>query len=317
MAIALSAIAAAWLLVNALYFSAGLLLLLLAAIAVSLYHDRKKMIARMERIIAGIRHSDFSFHFVSEKQDEFYRMAKEMDEALEIFRRRSYDAMREEAETKAWQKLIRVLTHEIMNSIAPIVSLSETLGEREPSAAPSEEEYAQMIRGMETINRRSKGLLVFVENYRKLTRIPEPAMQPIHLKNLLGSMQQLVASQRIRFSYNVYPEQLLLMADRNMLEQILLNLLKNAAEARQGQSECQISIAAAKEGDEIRISVADDGQGIQPDVIDKIFIPFYSTKQGGSGIGLNLCRQMMLKHNGKITVRSDEKGSVFSLYFPC
>ena len=308
---------AAWLFLTDLYFSAALVLLLLIGIAVSLYIDRKRMISRMERMIAGIRHSDFSYHFIEKHSgDELFRLSQEMDEALAAFRRQTHDAMLDEAETKAWQKLIRVLTHEIMNSIAPIISLSETLSERNIEAKPSREEYLQMKQAMQTIHRRSKGLLTFVDNYRSLTRISEPVLQPIPVKSMLDSLQRLVSLHQIHFSFQVYPEQLLLLADRDMLEQILINLLKNAHEACAQQPNPKIEVKAAKVGDEVIVSVIDNGSGIQPEVVEKIFIPFYTTKKDGSGIGLNLCRQMMLRHKGHIGVKTNEKGSEFSLHFP-
>lgn len=285
--------------------------------AISVYHDRRKLIYRMERMISSIRNSDFSYHLPENNQnDELNRLAQEMNEALEIFRSRAHSAMMDEAEPQAWQKLISVLTHEIMNSIAPIISLSETLSEQEVSRETDTEEYRVMRQAMETIHRRSRGLLVFVENYRKLTRLPQPSLQPIHLSSFLQSLQQLNSANNSHFTYSVYPEQLLLMADREMLEQMLINLLKNAKEACEGQSEVKIDVKAQKVGDEIQLIVSDNGSGISPDAIDKIFMPFFSTKKTGSGIGLSLCRQVMIRHKGKISVQSDKKGSRFILEFP-
>lgn len=173
-----------------------------------------------------------------------------------------------------------------------------------------------MRQAMETIYRRSRGLLVFVENYRKLTRLPQPSLQPIHLSSFLQSLQQLNSANDIHFTYSVYPEQLLLMADREMLEQMLINLLKNAKEACEEQSEVKIDVKAQKVGDEVQLIVSDNGSGISPDATDKIFIPFFSTKKTGSGIGLSLCRQVMIRHKGKISVQSDKRGSRFTLEFP-
>ena len=144
------------------FFSAVLVLLVLIALSVSLYHDRKKLIGRMERMIGGIRHSDFTTRFVEGAPgDELSRLMNEMDEALEVFRKRLNDSMMEEAEVKAWQKLISVLTHEIMNSIAPIISLSETLSE-DTGSETDPERYQVMQKAMETIHRK-KGLLTFVK----------------------------------------------------------------------------------------------------------------------------------------------------------
>lgn len=315
-AIVLLSLLGAWLCLEMLYFSAILVLLLIVALSVSLYYDRKKLIGKIDRMIAGIRHSDFSYHFTdTASKDELNRLYREMNEALDIFRSRTQHSMIDEAETQAWQKLISVLTHEIMNSIAPIISLSETLSERETAPQPTDEEYRLMKQAMETIHRRSKGLLTFVENYRKLTRIPEPTLQPIHLESMLKSLQQLVASDGIHFTYSIYPEKLMLTVDRNMLEQALINLIKNAREACQNQPSPKIDVKAAQIGSEIQLSIADNGTGISSEAIDKIFIPFYSTKPHGSGIGLSLSRQIMIRHKGRISVKSDERGSVFTMHF--
>ncbi len=259
---------------------------------------------------------------------------------------------------KAWQKLISVLTHEIMNSIAPIISLSETLSEEEEpgiiedqhtrgtlgkpgdweSGNPGEgergnlgewdgsrkripvqvdpERYRVMQQAMETIHRRSKGLLSFVENYRKLTRLPTPVKQPIPLNNLFKSIQRLVAPAGIAFSYSVYPTQLILNADKEMMEQLLINLLKNANEACDGMTEKRIELKAEMVGETVQLTVSDNGQGISPGAMDKIFIPFYSTKASGSGIGLSLCRQIVTRHKGKISVYSDARGTRFTIEFP-
>ena len=316
-AIMLLSLIGAWIYLRGFYFSSALILVGIVAVAVSMYFDRKKLISRMEQLIEGIRHSDFSTHFVSNtSNDEFHQLSQEMNEALDIFRSRTHDAMMDEAESQAWQKLISVLTHEIMNSITAIISLSETLSERETPNEDGSEEYHVMKHAMETIHRRSKGLLSFVENYRKLTRLPQPTVQPIHVQSMLKSMQQLIAPGGIEFTYSVYPDQLILKADKGMTDQLLLNLLKNAHEACVTQSKSKIDIEAVKVGDEIHISVSDNGQGISPEAIEKIFIPFYSTKPSGSGIGLSICRQIMLRHKGKIVVRSDENGSKFTMVFP-
>src|SRR5690554_5370403 len=344
-ALALLSLPAAWLFLKGFYFSALLLLLVMIALSVSLYQDRKKLIGRMERMIGGIRHSDFSTRFVDEAPgDELSRLMEEMDEALEVFRKRLNDSMMEEAEVKAWQKLISVLTHEIMNSIAPIISLSETLSEPQEWETTEEQEngeqkngetfneqedsekrisgqidperYQIMQQAMETIHRRSKGLLTFVENYRKLTRLPQPVKQPILLDNLIETIQQLITPGGIRFTYSVYPSRLILNADKEMVEQLLINLLKNAHEACEGITDKKVELKAEMVGDAVHLTVKDNGQGISPEAMDKVFIPFYSTKTSGSGIGLSLCRQIVARHKGKISVQSDKGSTVFKIEFP-
>lgn len=316
-AILLLSLLAAWLFVSKLYFTVLLFLVAIVGISVSLHTDRKKLINRMERMIATIRNSDFSVHYPEENAgDELFLLSKEMDEALQVFRDRTQRSLMDEAETRAWQKLISVLTHEMMNSIAPIISLSETLSEPRADEPLNEEEYQKMKQAMETIYRRSKGLLVFVDNYRKLTRLPQASIQPIQVKSMLQSISVLMDADGVGLSTYVYPEQLVLKADRSMLDHLMLNLIKNAREACLNQEEAKISIKASKIGEEVQISVSDNGQGISPEAQEKIFIPFYSTKPNGSGIGLSICRQIMLRHKGRITLQSSENGSVFTLVFP-
>jgi len=316
-AILLLSLSGAWLYMQKLYFSSLLLLIFILIVSVSLYYDRKKMISRMERMISGIRHADYSFHYPQNSSErELNRLSKEMDDALRHFREQAQHAYMEEAETEAWQKLISVLTHEIMNSIAPIISLSETLGKEEGATFQSEEECRNMRRAMQTIHRRSAGLLTFVENYRKLTRIPQPVMQPIRAADLFRSLQLLVEADQIHFTYSCYPEQLVFRGDRNMVDQMLINLLRNAHEATEQTASPQIRIDARQEGDSVRITVSDNGCGISAEAMGKVFIPFYSTKSGGSGIGLSLCRQMMLLHKGSVSLLSDGEGTAITLQFP-
>lgn len=316
-AIVLLSLSAAWLFLHTLYFSTLLVLIVIMVVSISLYRDRRRLITRMEQMISGIRHADYSFHYPqNSSEEELNRLSKEMDEALQQFREQAQHAYMDEAETEAWQKLISVLTHEIMNSIAPIISLSETLGKEEALSFQSDEECRNMQRAMQTIHRRSAGLLTFVENYRKLTRIPQPVMQPIRVADLFKSLQQLVEADQICFTYSCYPEQLVFRADRNMVDQMLINLLRNANEATAQIPVPQIQIDARQEGDSVRITVTDNGCGISAEAMGKVFIPFYSTKSGGSGIGLSLCRQMMLLHKGTISVSSNGEGTRITLQFP-
>ena len=267
-------------------------------------------------MIAGIRNQDFTFYYPQkDSNNELNQLSKEMNEALQVFRDQAYQSYKEEAEAEAWQKLISVLTHEIMNSIAPIISLSETLSKEPKTNTLSEEECQNLRQGMEIIHRRSAGLLSFVDNYRKLTKIPHPLMQPIPVANLLKSMQLLVEAEQIRFTYTCYPEQLLIHADQSMVEQILINLLRNAKEATENKPNPTIKIDANQVGSEVQITFTDNGTGISAEAINKVFIPFYSTKSSGSEVGLSLCRQMMSLHKGQISVYSDDRGIRFTLFF--
>lgn len=221
----------------------------------------------------------------------------------------------ERNEMEAWQKLIRVLTHEIMNSITPIISLSETLSERGMPNLLTEKEYAVMLQAMQTIHRRSKGLLGFVENYRRLTRIPEPVCTQVPARELFADLKKLFPAEIYHFRQpNV---SLTLWIDRTQIEQVLINLLKNAREACFRKSDAQIEIELTQTAEGSILTVSDNGEGILPDVIDKIFVPFFTTKPSGSGIGLSLCKQIMNLHGGTISVRSEKgAGSCFTLVFP-
>lgn len=219
----------------------------------------------------------------------------------------------ERNEMEAWQKLIRVLTHEIMNSITPIISLSETLSEREVSAHLEDKEYSIMLQAMLTIHRRSKGLLEFVENYRRLTRIPTPVLSKVFVAELFMDLKKLFPEEYIHFETPA--SDLYLYVDRTQIEQVLINLLKNACEACDRRTEKEIKIVSTTINKAITIS--DNGEGILPDVMDKIFVPFFTTKTSGSGIGLSLCKQIMTLHDGSINVKSASgKGSCFILTFP-
>ena len=239
-----------------------------------------------------------------------------MNEALNAFRSRLYNSVVAEAETEAWQKLIRVLTHEIMNSIAPIISLSETVTERAELNGMNERDYAIMLQAIQTIHRRSKGLLDFIENYRKLTRIPTPAMRIFLVSALFDDLQKLVPMDGVNVVYSIRPSELRLYADRGMIEQVLINLLKNAVEACGDSIRPEVRVEAFRQDGIPVITVSDNGSGIVPEALDKVFVPFFTTKPKGSGIGLSVCRQIMNRHGGNIMVASEiEKGTTFTLQF--
>jgi len=232
------------------------------------------------------------------------------------------DALNEN-EVKAWQKLLSVMTHEIMNSVAPIASLADTLQRRlEELPKDIENEAMEDLRvGLETIGRRSNGLLRFAVTYRNLNKIGEPVLETVsiapffeHLRKLLmPTMEQ----KGIDFTLSLRDPNLSLQADLNLLEQVLINLITNAMEAVTEKEKKRIELSASQGNDhKIRMKVSDNGQGIPPQTMEHIFMPFFSGRPGGSGIGLNLCRQIMLMHKGAIHVKSEVgRGSVFTLQF--
>lgn len=239
---------------------------------------------------------------------------------LRLVNLKNIHAVLEENEMEAWQKLIRVLTHEIMNSIAPIISLSETLSERAAQNGMNERDYSIILQGMQTIHRRSKGLLGFVENYRKLSRLSAPVLAPVHIGELLSDMKKLFPSKNIQYIYKVENPEVTLMLDRSQIEQVLINLLKNAGEACTEQTCPEVIIATHYDPEKhiFFLTVSDNGSGILPEVLDKIFVPFFTTKPTGSGIGLSLCKQIMNLHGGSISATSEMgQGSCFTLKFLC
>lgn len=235
----------------------------------------------------------------------------------------------EEQETEAWQKLIRVLTHEIMNSITPIASLSSTLeimlkgitdggNVREDMDIDTVMEIQQAL---QTINKRSTGLLHFVNTYRNLTRIPKPNFKifPVKelFKNLYLLMEEEITGNKVNFITNIDPENIEVSADEQLVEQVIINLIRNSMHALDGRKDPTIELKTYynKRG-RVTIQVADNGTGILPEVLDKIFIPFFTTKQSGSGIGLSLSRQILRLHNGTITAHSvPDKETIFTLTF--
>ncbi len=233
----------------------------------------------------------------------------------------------EEKEMMSWQNLIRVLTHEIMNSITPIASLASTafglLKENQECEVPEtvNEVMVDVRDAVNTIEKRSKGLLTFIENYRELTRIPKPDFMIVLIKDLFERVEHLMKDQielkSIDFSMKIDPESLEITADPGLIEQVLINLCKNSVEAVDGISKPKIKLKAATDGrGNPVIKVADNGKGITQEVAEKIFIPFFTTKQQGSGIGLSLSRQIMRQHKGTLGVSStpNEK-TVFKLRF--
>ena len=235
-------------------------------------------------------------------------------EFLRLINLKNIRTLLEENEMEAWQKLVRVLTHEIMNSITPIISLSDTLCDRALQQGMDEESL--MMQGMKTIHRRSKGLLNFVENYRKLSRLSMPVLAPVRVGELLGDIKKLFSSSEVTYIYKVEDENRTLMIDRSQMEQVLINLLKNAGEACMDQLNPEVVVETSyhEEKHIFQLSVTDNGCGILPNVLDRIFIPFFTTKPTGSGIGLSLCKQIMAMHGGSIQVTSEDgKGSCFTL----
>ncbi len=235
----------------------------------------------------------------------------------------------DEKEIESWQKMIRVLTHEIMNSITPITSLASTVRDmmvrledgKKSLNQLDNEDIENFDAAMNTIQNRSRGLLNFVEIYRDLTRIPKPNFRYFRVQELFDRcsllLKQKIDGLGIECSGRVFPPDLMITADPDLIDQVVINLMLNAIDAVKEVDNPRISIVATiNSSNRIIIDFHDNGVGIMPDIMDKIFMPFFTSKKHGNGIGLSLSRQIMHLHKGSILVRSKpEEGTVFTLVF--
>jgi two-component system nitrogen regulation sensor histidine kinase NtrY len=246
-------------------------------------------------------------------------------EALTLLAFKNVSQALADTETAAWQQLLRVMTHEIMNSVAPIASLADSLGrhvQRARQQQASDELLDDVGTGIRIIQQRSEGLLRFAQVYRDFSTLTSPQRTTLYVQELLQTTRQLLAeqlaAQGIEVTLSVRPAHLTLHADGHLLEQVLINLVLNAAQAVTQTLNPHISLLAwADEQERVVIEVKDNGTGIPADVLDSIFIPFFTTRPNGSGIGLSLAKQIMQLHQGRIQVHSEERaGSAFQLCFP-
>ena len=236
----------------------------------------------------------------------------------------------EEKEMEAWQNLVRVLTHEIMNSVTPISSLANTVEEElkvqltnddSSSNAISNDEIEDIHLAIQTIKKRSEGLIRFVQDFRNLTHIPKPKITEIEVRHLLEELVILhkneIEKSGVSVNVKVDPENLTINADKDLIEQVLINLLKNALQAFDEQTTKLVELNAyVDEKSRPIIAVKDNGSGIDDEALEKIFIPFFTTKKSGSGIGLSLSRQIMRQHQGVLGVKSRvDEGTEFFLRF--
>ncbi|RKR85735.1 histidine kinase/DNA gyrase B/HSP90-like ATPase [Mucilaginibacter gracilis] len=230
----------------------------------------------------------------------------------------------DETESKAWQKLLNVMTHEIMNSVAPISSLADTLKNRLHSYASQDNKSGDLDDlelGIDTIKRRSEGLLKFTESYRSLNKITRLDLTKTLVRDLFENLNSLMLptldQKNIELDIVLRDPQMMIEVDINLIEQVLINLLVNAIEAVKDKPEPCITLSAEiRPNGKAVLKIADNGLGMPPELIEKIFIPFFSTRKTGSGIGLSLCKQIMILHKGNIQVQSVQgEGSVFILLF--
>jgi signal transduction histidine kinase len=231
----------------------------------------------------------------------------------------------EETESKAWQKLLSVMTHEIMNSVAPISSLANTLQNRLKQFSLETPDTTGITEdlelGIETIRKRSEGLLKFTETYRNLNKITKASLARVFVsglfENLHRLMQPTLTQKNIEITFILKDPLLSVEIDAGLIEQVLINLILNAIDAVKSKTDPKIVLSAYTDNDnKVIIKLADNGTGMPEDLLDQIFIPFFSTKKNGNGIGLSLCKQIMMVHKGTISVQSKvNEGTAFYLRF--
>jgi len=275
----------------------------LAAVIASL-HTRRKDIKKVAYMMDALEDGELNFRF--QDKNKFNRTLNRI--------RTIFEKQRQAHEQDSWTKLIRVLTHEIMNTVSPIASLSDAMAKSVNEKGESE---LDIKAGLETISDSSKNLIDFVQTYRQLTGVAKPIRKALDLKELMdkviGLNKELLAADGAVCSYAAEDPDLIIYADEGQISQILINLIKNALQA--GARHIGIT-ATMGEDDDVVVRVANDGDPIPPAAQEQIFVPFYTTKKDGSGIGLSLARQIMRQHNGSMDlVKSDATETVFQMVF--
>jgi two-component system, NtrC family, nitrogen regulation sensor histidine kinase NtrY len=234
----------------------------------------------------------------------------------------------ENKELEAWQNLTRVLRHEIMNSVTPIASLVSTMRDivqqeiQETGHAGTTETWQDLNEALEVVENRTNGLMNFVNAYRTFTSIPKPVLNPVLVLPLVQRIASLFAptlqDKNIRLTWDIQPADLRLLLDQDQIEMVLINLIKNAVEILEGRPNAHIEIKSSVDqtAQKAVLEVSDNGPGIEPNALEQIFIPFFTTKEDGTGVGLSLSRQILQMHSGVLSVESQlGHGARFSLIF--
>jgi len=281
------------------------ILIAVVIMVVTALYVREKDRKKLEYMLDAFEDDEYNFRF-----QENSKFNKTLNRVKWIVERR-----RQQYEQDSWTKLIRVLTHEIMNTVSPIASLSEAM--KRDAERPEQEREMDLKSGLDTIASSSKDLIRFVESYRELAGVAKPVLKALMLNSLVSKVIELTSEQCLtngaKCSYHPQTDDILIYADESQISRILINLIKNAVQA--GAKNITIR-AGIDSNDRTLVYVANDGAPISPESQEQIFIPFFTTKQDGSGIGLSLSRQIMRAHNGTLDlVRSDEHGTEFLMVF--
>ncbi|MDL2255957.1 HAMP domain-containing histidine kinase [Parabacteroides sp. OttesenSCG-928-K15] len=310
--IVLFSIAGAWLLVSETSFTfAFLCLLCIVALAIILAKEMEKTNRQLDNFFNAIRNNDYTVHFTGKKGDKFLNgLYEEMNRITAQF-----EGNRAELAERQlyYESIIRVLTHEIRNSITPIASLSADL-------VKYTGEYGKegVIDGLQTIHQQAQQLHTFLNAYHHLTHLPDPVKENVEIAGLFRKLERLLCaepgSDRIRY---VSPEHLEIRLDPHLTTLALINLIRNALQATADHPAAEIRVEAGREATFSFLQVTDNGDGILQERLEDIFVPFYSTRQEGSGIGLPLSRRIMQLHGGLLTVDSvPGKQTLFRMSFP-
>ena len=281
------------------------ILIAVVIMVVTALYVREKDRKKLEYMLDAFEDDEYNFRF-----QENSKFNKTLNRVKWIVERR-----RQQYEQDSWTKLIRVLTHEIMNTVSPIASLSEAM--KRDAERPEQEREMDLKSGLDTIASSSKDLIRFVESYRELAGVAKPVLKALMLNPLVDKVIELTSGKcneaGVRCTYQLQTDDILIYADEAQISRILINLIKNAVQA--GAKNITIR-AEIDSNDRTLVHVANDGAPISPESQEQIFIPFFTTKQDGSGIGLSLSRQIMRAHNGTLDlVRSDEHGTEFLMVF--
>lgn len=283
----------------------AVVIIVVLAVIVTAVYVREKDRKKLEYMLDAFEDEEYNFRF-----KESSKFNKTLNRVKWIVERR-----RQQYEQESWTKLIRVLTHEIMNTVSPIASLSEALSHS--ANVPEEEREMDVKAGLETIASSSKDLIRFVESYRELAGVAKPILKALMLDALVNKVLELTSEQcattGVSCTYQPKTEDILIYADESQISRILINLIKNAIQA--GAKHIWIT-AEIDSNEQTHIHVANNGVPITPESQEQIFIPFFTTKPEGSGIGLSLSRQIMRAHNGTLELtRSNEENTEFTMTF--
>ncbi|MDR2919233.1 MAG: HAMP domain-containing histidine kinase [Tannerella sp.] len=309
--IVLLSVAGAWLLISGTsVFFAVVCIFAIVSLAIMLVRRMEKTDRQLETFFSAINNNDFNVHFTEKGDDKFLSgLLREMNRIMVQF-----EGSQTELEERRlyYESIIRVLTHEIRNSITPIASLSADL-------IKYIDEYGKegMIDGLQTINQQAQQLNTFLNAYHRLTHLPDPVKTKVEIGTLFDKLARLLSSEQGSGNIRYISPNAEVLLDQNLITLALINLIRNAQQATANNPEPQIRVEAGRDATSLFIQVTDNGEGIPQNRLDDIFIPFYSTKKEGSGIGLPLSRRIMQLHGGELIVNSGPgEETVFRMTFP-